>query len=78
MAQDFLYFGSVFAPAHPDVGAFGGRISLASDIKVPQWMEPLLGSMAVKEEGDETLINSTVDGAVTIRLVPDYGYGGCS
>jgi glycosyltransferase involved in cell wall biosynthesis len=58
---NFLQLGSEFALAHPEVGAFGGRISLAPKIKVPEWMAPLLGGMGVKEEGDKVLINSTME-----------------
>lgn len=61
IAPDFLQVGAEFARTHPEVGAFGGRISLAPEIKVPRWMAPLLGSMGIKEEGDEILINSTIE-----------------
>lgn len=61
VAPNFLQLGAEFARTHPEVGAFGGRISLAPDLNVPQWMTPLLGSMGVKEEGNEILINSTIE-----------------
>lgn len=61
IAPDFLNVGHKFAGRHPEVGAFGGRVSLAPDIHVPGWMTPLLGSMGVKEEGDEILIGSTIE-----------------
>lgn len=58
---DFIRLGTEFARTHPEVGAFGGRILLPPDIKPPGWMTPLLGSMGVKDEGDQILIDSTLD-----------------
>jgi len=61
VAPNFLQLGAEFARAHPEVGAFGGRISLPPEIEAPEWMTSLLGWMGVKEEGDKILIDSTVE-----------------
>ncbi|MBI3544034.1 MAG: glycosyltransferase [Deltaproteobacteria bacterium] len=56
LAPDFLERACAILAAYPKVGCFSGRIGLPDELEVPDWIRPLLGSLAVRDVGPEPIV----------------------
>jgi len=56
LQTDYLAVGLRFSRAHTEVGCFGGRLQLPTDLTPPPAAEPFLAYLGIKDAGDETLI----------------------
>jgi GT2 family glycosyltransferase len=57
LAPDFLTQAKNVLETYPDVGCFSGRISFPEKMNVPGWITPLQTSLAVRECGNENIID---------------------
>ncbi len=57
LADDYLQTVVEIAKANPHLGCFGGKLLLAPDLAVSDWMLPLLPYLAIKDLGDEVISN---------------------
>ena len=48
LADDFLKNAKKIIKENPEVGCFSGKMLIPQGIKVPKWIEPLLGSLAIR------------------------------
>jgi len=53
---DFIRRGLEFIAVRPDVGCFGGRLLLPTDLQPAKWVTPFLPSLGIRDYGDETII----------------------
>lgn len=56
LAPDYVAEGLAFIQAHPNVAAFGGKLSLPDTVKPPLGATPFLPYLAVRDVGDETIV----------------------
>jgi glycosyltransferase involved in cell wall biosynthesis len=54
---DYLATAVEIANSHPDFGCFGGKLLLSAKAVYPQWVEPMLPYLAIKDLGDTELTN---------------------
>lgn len=54
LAPDFIAEGLRFIDANPDVGCFGGRLILPSNLRVPTGCEPFLPFLGIRDLGGQT------------------------
>jgi len=59
---DYIENGIGFIDQHPSVGCFGGKLYLPESVQHHGWVKPYLPWLGVKDAGDETVINDSVDG----------------
>jgi glycosyltransferase involved in cell wall biosynthesis len=52
LAPDYISHGMQVIGSRPELGCFGGRLELPSNIVPPRWMLPLLPYLAVRDFGD--------------------------
>lgn len=81
LAPDYIQNAIAFARAHPQIGAFGGRLLLPRELQPAEWVGPFLASLGVRDYGPEPIINMDQDcwgewepagaGAVVHRSVLD-------
>jgi glycosyltransferase involved in cell wall biosynthesis len=49
---NYLKHALEIATKHPEIGCFGGKLLLDRQTKYPQWVEPILPYLAIKDVGD--------------------------
>lgn len=52
LCEGYLEAAIAFARAHPNVGAFGGKLLLPASIEAPGWTRPFLPFLGVKDLGE--------------------------
>ncbi len=57
LEKNFLKKAQEILDENSDVGCFSGKVFLHKNVAVPKWAEPLLGSLAIKDEGNEPIID---------------------
>lgn len=63
LAPDYIENAIAFARAHPEVGAFGGRLVLPHELQPSEdWVKPFLPSLGIRDHGDAAIINIDRDG----------------
>lgn len=58
LAPDYLENALTIAKENPDIGCFGGKMLLATQVQYPTWMENLLPYLGIRDYGDEVISNS--------------------
>jgi glycosyltransferase involved in cell wall biosynthesis len=52
LADNYLEIVAEIANSRPEIGCFGGKLLLSSDLNYPLWIEPILPYLAIKDLGD--------------------------
>lgn len=55
LAPDYVAEGLAFIAAHSDVAAFGGKLALPADTRVPAGVAPFLPYLAVRDAGEDIM-----------------------
>jgi len=82
LAPDYVEQAMAFAAAHPEIGAFGGRLILPKELAPKEeWVVPFLSGLGIRDYGNEPILNLEKDswgewepagaGAVVHRRVLD-------
>lgn len=53
----FLENAEQILEKYPDVGCFSGKIKVAPGVIVPKWIVPLMGGLAIRDAGDDPIID---------------------
>lgn len=61
LAPDYIENAIAFARAHPQIGAFGGKLILPRELQPAEWVTPFLPSLGIRDYGDEPIINVDQD-----------------
>jgi Glycosyl transferase family 2 len=61
LPTNYLETAIKIAADHPDIGCFGGKLLLVSEITCPTWVQPLLGFLAIKDLGDAVISGCAPD-----------------
>lgn len=59
LTPQYIAEGMLFANNFPDVGCFGGKLLLPSNIRPARWIEPFLPYLAIKDIGVEPVIGKS-------------------
>jgi FkbM family methyltransferase len=61
LREDYVAEALRFAEAHPDVGAFGGKLLLPPGLSPPAWTAPFHTWLAIKDAGEEEILGASED-----------------
>jgi glycosyltransferase involved in cell wall biosynthesis len=55
LSENYLETVVEIIAKHPEFGCFGGKLLLSADAKYPNWMQPILPYLGIKDVGDNEL-----------------------